>query len=75
MTQRVKEQRQIKKNRVCFRDRRYLMCAGSILTGRHVLTSASCIHEATHVRWVELHPTYLDPRALLRNSTLLCHKK
>ncbi|XP_008211346.1 uncharacterized protein LOC103316939 isoform X2 [Nasonia vitripennis] len=33
-----------------YSDRRYLMCAGSILTSRYILTSASCIHEATHIR-------------------------
>ncbi|XP_015607209.1 uncharacterized protein LOC107273477 [Cephus cinctus] len=29
---------------------RYLMCGGSIISDHHVLTSASCIHEATHIR-------------------------
>ena len=36
---------------VIYRQKRYLMCAGSILSQRHVLTSASCIHEATHIRY------------------------
>ncbi|XP_033225754.1 uncharacterized protein LOC117178437 [Belonocnema kinseyi] len=31
-------------------ENRHLMCAGSILTDRHILTSASCMHEATHIR-------------------------
>ncbi|XP_011312273.1 uncharacterized protein [Fopius arisanus] len=31
-------------------ERRHLMCAGSILNENHVLTSASCLHEALHIR-------------------------
>ncbi|XP_063989771.1 uncharacterized protein LOC135169032 [Diachasmimorpha longicaudata] len=31
-------------------ERRYLMCAGSILNKNYVLTSTSCLHEALHIR-------------------------
>lgn len=34
-----------------YRNKRHLMCVGSIVNVQHVLTSATCIQEATYIRY------------------------